>query len=98
MPRQRRPVCQSHPASSSSRSATTVHKDTFSIESVSLTVNASLCADGFNNVGYPHGPYDYANPEARTPTMDKLAMDGVRLERHYVCELAIVTIPVPSSS
>ena len=22
--------------------------------------------------------------------MDKLAMDGVRLERHYVCELAIV--------
>ena len=26
--------------------------------------------------------------------MDKLAMDGVRLERHYVCELAIVTIPI----
>jgi len=39
---------------------------------------------GFNNVGYPHGPDLYANPEMRTPNLDRLAMGGVRLERH--CE------------
>lgn len=37
---------------------------------------------GFNNVGYPHGPDLYANPEMRTPNLDRLAMGGVRLERH----------------
>lgn len=37
-----------------------------------------------NNVGYPHGPNLYANPEARTPTLNELALSGVRLERHYV--------------
>jgi arylsulfatase B len=39
---------------------------------------------GFNNVGYPHGPHGYANPEAKTPNLDELAMGGIRLERHYV--------------
>ena len=37
---------------------------------------------GFNNVGYPHGPHGYANPEAKTPTLNRLALAGVRLERH----------------
>eukprot|EP00666_Eupelagonemidae_sp_cell4sb_P002017 gene2017-19531_t len=32
---------------------------------------------GFNNVGYPHGPQLYANPEAKTPNIDKLAMEGI---------------------
>ena len=31
-----------------------------------------------------HGPHGYANPEARTPTLNRLALEGVRLERHYV--------------
>ena len=40
---------------------------------------------GFNNVGFAHGPSGEGNPEARTPTMDRLAVaEGVRLERHYV--------------
>eukprot|EP00038_Savillea_parva_P017529 m.20629 g.20629 ORF g.20629 m.20629 type:complete len:718 (-) comp3812_c0_seq1:251-2404(-) len=39
---------------------------------------------GFNNVGYPHGPLNQGNPEMMTPTMDELAMSGIRLERHYV--------------
>merc|ERR1712216_456396 len=34
---------------------------------------------GFNNVGY-HG----SNPEIQTPTLDSLALGGLRLERHYV--------------
>jgi len=32
---------------------------------------------GYHNVGW-HG-----NPEVRTPTLDGLAMTGVRLEHHY---------------
>jgi arylsulfatase A-like enzyme len=32
---------------------------------------------GYHNVGY-HG-----NKEIRTPTLDRLALGGVRLERHY---------------
>ena len=45
----------------------------------------SLADDyGFNNVGYPHGPELYANPEAHTPHLNQLAMEGIRLERHYV--------------
>jgi arylsulfatase A-like enzyme len=40
---------------------------------------------GFNNVEYPHGPNNAGNPESRTPTMAKLAVEeGIRLERHYV--------------
>ena len=41
-------------------------------------------ADRQNNVGYPHGPNLYANPEAKTPTLNELTLGGVRLERHYV--------------
>ena len=47
---------------------------------------------GFNNVGYPHGPSGGAgNPEMRTPTLDQLAMEGVRLERHYVYKVCSPT-------
>ena len=41
-------------------------------------------ADRQNNVGYPHGPNLYANPEAKTYTLNELTLGGVRLERHYV--------------
>eukprot|EP01052_Picozoa_sp_SAG31_P046557 SAG31_NODE_8953_length_1357_cov_2.414944_1_plen_253_part_00 len=46
--------------------------------------DALVAGAGFNNVGYPHGPDLYANPEMHTPNLDELAMSGVRLERH--CE------------
>jgi hypothetical protein len=47
---------------------------------------------GFNNVGYEHGPLSKGNPEMKTPTLDRLAMGGVRLERHYVRTISAVTI------
>jgi hypothetical protein len=58
---------------------------------------------GFNNVGYPHGPRGYANPEARTPTLDRLALEGVRLERHYVYKSAspsalLLLLPPPRAT
>ena len=46
---------------------------------------------GFNNVGYPHGPTSVGNPEIRTPTLDRLAMEGVHLERHYVYKVCSPT-------
>eukprot|EP00051_Salpingoeca_urceolata_P032595 m.16473 g.16473 ORF g.16473 m.16473 type:complete len:669 (-) comp5258_c0_seq2:215-2221(-) len=41
---------------------------------------------GYNNVGFAHGPLNGGNPEMKTPNIDKLAMEGIRLERHYVYE------------
>ena len=47
---------------------------------------------GFNNVGFDHGPLSKGNPEMRTPNLDRLAMDGVRLERHYVSDGVSVSL------
>ena len=46
---------------------------------------------GFNNVGYVHGPLNRGNPEVKTPTLDRLAMQGVRLERHFVYKVCSPT-------
>ena len=52
----------------------------------------SLADDyGYNNVGFAHGPLNKGNPEMRTPTLDRLAGDGVILERHYVSEYVRTT-------
>ena len=51
----------------------------------------SLADDyGYNNVGFAHGPLNKGNPEMRTPTLDRLAGDGVILERHYVCKYELL--------
>ena len=51
----------------------------------------SLADDyGYNNVGFAHGPLNKGNPEMRTPTLDRLAGDGVILERHYVCKCELL--------
>lgn len=37
---------------------------------------------GYNNVGFAHGPLEQGNSEMRTPNLDALAMEGIRLDRH----------------
>eukprot|EP01047_Picozoa_sp_COSAG01_P079983 COSAG01_NODE_15377_length_1345_cov_1.402087_1_plen_368_part_10 len=39
---------------------------------------------GYYNVGFPHGPLRRGNPEMRTPHLDRLAAEGIVLDRHYV--------------
>ena len=46
-------------------------------------------------VGYPHGPLNAGNSEMRTPNLDRLAMEGIRLERH--CASQLVSRPLALS-
>eukprot|EP01051_Picozoa_sp_SAG22_P014557 SAG22_NODE_1784_length_3588_cov_27.751791_1_plen_185_part_00 len=39
---------------------------------------------GCYNVGFPHGPLGRGNPEMRTPHLERLAAEGIVLDRHYV--------------